>query len=194
MISMEVVNLSFEVRLSNLVSLLHKITNVLEQHHLSYEVVGGMAVIVYVEESSLETTPLTRDVDVMINRADFPQIIEAAEEQGFRYRHAMGVDMLLPGNATKAVQAVHLVFSGEKTNPKQLLPNPPIRPTSKEVEGGQVKMITFEDLLSMKLSAHRLKDQVHVKAFDAAGLIDRDIEERLSEPLAQRLRYVREQD
>jgi hypothetical protein len=187
----EVVNLFFEKRLSNLVSLLHKITRVLTLHRVPYELIGGLAVLVYVEEASPEHTPLTRDVDLMINRSDLERTIKAAAEQGFRYRHAAGVDMLIPEAAQKAIHAVHLRFSGEKVSPNQAVPNPPIRPRNKSVEGQQVMIIDVEDLVIMKLSSFRLKDQVHIKAFDAAGLILPSIEKQLRPQLAERLRYIR---
>lgn len=169
-----IVNLQFEVRLASLVSLLHNITRVLESSHVPYELIGGMAVIVYCEEANSETTPLTRGIDVMIHRAELRQALQATEQQG--------------------ISGINFVFSGEKTNPKQLLPNPPIRPGNKEVEGEQIKIITVEDLITMKLSANRIKDQRHIQVFDEVGLIDPAFEERLSEPLAQRLRYIRAQD
>jgi predicted nucleotidyltransferase len=190
----EVVNLLFEKRMSNLVSLLHKITRVLTVHRVPYELIGGLAVMVYIEEASPEHTPLTRDVDLMIDRSDLERTIKAAEEQGFRYRHAAGVDMLLPEAAQKAIHAVHLLFSGEKVSPNQAVPNPPIRPRNKSVEGGQVMVIPIEDLIIMKLSSFRLKDQVHIKAFDAASLILPSLEKRLNSQLAERLRYIRNID
>ncbi|SPE41339.1 hypothetical protein SBA3_4220028 [Candidatus Sulfopaludibacter sp. SbA3] len=41
------------------------------------------------------------------------------------FRHAAGVDMPLPPAETKALNAVRLIFSGEKTKANQPLPNPP---------------------------------------------------------------------
>ena len=55
-------------------------------------------------------------------------------------------------------------------------------------------VISLADLLRMKLSSWRLKDQVHVQVMDAAGLIDSAVESTLSEELRHRLQYVRETD
>jgi hypothetical protein len=44
----------------------------------------------------------------------------------------------------------------------------------------------------MKLSAWRLKDQVHVQGIDAAGLITPEIESGLPPALRARLQQVRE--
>jgi hypothetical protein len=53
-------------------------------------------------------------------------------------------------------------------------------------------VIALVDLVRMKLSAYRLKDQVHVKALDAAGLITPAVEATLTPELAARLEHVRE--
>jgi hypothetical protein len=46
----------------------------------------------------------------------------------------------------------------------------------------------------MKLSAGRLKDQVHVQGMDAAGLITPELESSLPPALRARLRQVRATD
>ena len=44
----------------------------------------------------------------------------------------------------------------------------------------------------MKLSAFRLKDQVHIQVMDAAGLITAEVEQSLSGQLRSRLQHVRQ--
>ena len=100
--------------------------------------------------------------------------------------------MLTYGPTESAKNAVHLVFSGEKVSPSQAIPNPPIKPALKHVHGKEVSVISIVDLIRMKLSAYRLKDQVHIKAMDAAGLITFDIENTLIPELAARLKNIRE--
>ena len=55
----------------------------------------------------------TKDIDIMIYRADPDRVTEA----------------------TKAANAVHLIVSGENNNPKQTIPNPPLRPEHISVHG-----------------------------------------------------------
>jgi len=71
--------------------------------------------------------------------------------------------LLLYGDTESARNAVHLVFSGERVNPNQTMENPQIAPERKLLLGGEVMVIPVADLLRMKLSAWRLKDQVHVQ-------------------------------
>jgi hypothetical protein len=187
-----VVNLVFEQRLFDLVDVLHKITGPLAMGHVPHELVGGLALLIHVEESDPAHSMLTRDVNLMIRRSDIGRVIGIAENYGFRFRHAAGVDMLLYGDTVKT--PVHLLFSGEKVRPNQATPNPDISPVQKIVHGEQVAVIPVADLLRMKLSSWRLKDQVHVQVMDAAGLITPGVENTLSEELRGRLRYVRETD
>jgi hypothetical protein len=99
--------------------------------------IGGLAVLVHVEEANPELTALTRDVDVMILREDLEPIKTAAARHGFRFRHAAGLDMRLYGERDSAKNAVHLVFSGERVRPNQATPNPPITPEKKRILGGK---------------------------------------------------------
>ena len=66
----EAVNTLFEERLFDLVGVLHKIAQVLSAEGVPYELIGGLAVLVHVEEANPELTALTRDVDLMIRRED----------------------------------------------------------------------------------------------------------------------------
>jgi len=188
----EVVNLMFEQRLFDLVGVLHRITDPLMAANVPHELIGGMAVLVHVEEADPGQSTLTRDVDLMIRRCDLDKVKEVAARHGFRFRHSAGLDMLLHGPSDSARNAVHLIFSGEKVRPNQAAPNPPIQPVRKAILGRQVFVIPLPDLVKMKLSSYRDKDRVHVRAMDAAGLITPEVEQGLPEDLQARLRYTRE--
>ncbi len=186
----EAVNLVFEERLFNLVGILYKITDPLAAANIPHEVIGGLAVLIHVEEADPAHSVLTRDVDLLIRRSDLERVIAVAESQGFRFRHAAGLDMLLHGG--KAANAVHLLFTGEKVKPSQVIPNPELSPERKMIQGREVAVVPVADLLRMKLSANRDKDRVHIRSLDAAGLITPEIERGLPEPLRAKLRHVRE--
>jgi hypothetical protein len=186
------INTLFEERLFDLVGVLHKIAHVFSVAGIPYELIGGLAVLVHVEEVNPELTALTRDVDLMIRREDLERIREAAANHGFRFRHAAGVDMLLYGELDSAKNAVHLIFSGEMVRPNQATPNPAIAPEKKRIHGGEVMVIPVADLVRMKLSSFRDKDRVHVRSMDAAGLITPEVESKLPPELSTRLQHVRE--
>lgn len=188
----EVVNTLFEERLYGLVSIVHRIADALTEENVPYELVGGLAVLIYLEAADPSQSTLTRDVDVMIDRPQIGQVRRLAEQRGFHFRHSAGLDMLIAGTPEMARNAVHLVFSGEKVREGQAAPNPPIRPEKRLLQGREIAVIALEDLIRMKLSAYRDKDRVHVRALDAAGLISAQIERSLASELQARLRHIRE--
>ena len=176
----EVVNILFEERLFDLVGVLHKITDTLRAEGIPHALIGGLAVLVHVEEADPTHSTLTRDVDLMVRREDLDRIKRAAAKNWFRFRHTAGLDMLLYGDADSAKNAVRLVFHDN------------FAPEKKRILGEDVPVIPVADLLRMKLSAFRDKDRVHVRSMDAAGLITPGIEEKLPSELRVRLQHVRE--
>lgn len=181
----------FEERLFDLVGVLHRIASALSADGIAHELVGGLAVLVHIEEANPEHATLTRDVDLMVRRVDLERIKDAAARGGFRFRHTAGVDVLIYGPTDSARNTMQLVFEGEKVRPTQVAPNPQIAPVVKRVKDGDVMVIPVADLVRMKLSSYRLKDQVHVKAMDAAGLITAEVEVGLTGELGDRLTAVR---
>jgi hypothetical protein len=64
----EAVNTLLEERLFDLVGILHKIAHTLANKDIPYELIGGLAVLIHVEEANPEHSTLTRDVDLMVRR------------------------------------------------------------------------------------------------------------------------------
>lgn len=177
----EAINTLFEERLFLLVGILGKITDILTAENIPYELIGGLAVLLHVEEANPEHSTLTRDVDLMVRRSDLDRIKSVAGNNGFRFRHTAGVDMLVYGDTESARNSVHLIFRV----------TPPIEPERKRIHGKEVLVIPVADLIRMKLTSYRDKDRVHVRSMDAAGLITQDIETRLPPELSSRLQQIR---
>lgn len=188
----EFVNVLFEERVFELIGTLQKLSQPLEDAGVPYELVGGLAVFLHVENADSTHSSLTRDIDIMIGRDDLPRVVAIAEEHGFRFRHSAGLDMLLYGETNSARNAVHLLFTGEKVKETQLEAHPGIRPVRAGLHGQDCLVIAVVDLVRMKLSSYRDKDRVHVRGMDAAGLITQEVERALNEDLRSRLRYIRE--
>jgi hypothetical protein len=174
----EAVNTLFEERLFDLVGVLHRISDALTAEHIPHELIGGLAVLIHVEAANPEHSTLTRDVDVMVDRADLDRIKHAAATTGMRFRHEYR-----PARSEKS--AVRLMFSCESFNP-------PIRPEPKHVHGKDVLVIPVADLVRMKLSSYRLKDQGTHSSHGRCGLITSEIEKNLEPDLVARLKHVRE--
>jgi len=186
----ELVNVSFEEQIFRHVGLIDRVASVLEDAKIPYELIGGMAVFIHVHKLDPISARNTKDVDLMIRKSDLARVIQAAEKNGFVFRHAAGVDMLLYGGDKK--QAVHLVFAGEKTKPNQIEPNPDVNPIRERIHGADVWIIPVRDLIRMKLSSDRLSDQVQIQDMDRAGLITPEIERDLPPQLQQNLMRIRD--
>lgn len=182
------VNAFFEERAEKLLDLAALVERLFFAAGLEYRVVGGVATYLYVEEVEPDAGRLTKDVDIAVRRADLEKIAQAAEVFGLKYRHVAGGDMLVRPDQPSARRAIHLVFAGEKGRPEDPEPVPELGPSRRIRE---LRLILLADLVRMKLTSFRIKDQMHLKDLDEVGLITADLETGLSPLLAERLASVR---
>jgi hypothetical protein len=181
--------LAYDLHVEQLFEVLRRFHQSLQSAHIPYRVVGGMAVFFHVNDVEPLRARLTRDVDVAIDRSDLPRIIEAVKLFGFRHRHAAGVDLLVDETQPKTRSAVHFVFVSEKVHNTDLTAIPEFSEAVPTEEG--ILLAPVADLVRMKLTAFRLKDQVHIQDMDSVGLITPEIEAQLPDPLRERLTQVR---
>ena len=163
----------------------------LEAAGIPYAVVGGNAVADWVARVDEAAVRNTRDVDVLLHRADLQRAVAAMSQAGFVYRHVKSVDMFLDGPDAKARDAVHIVFAGEKVHESDLLPLPDV---SESEKSDLYQVVNLEALVRMKLTSFRLKDQVHLVDMLDVGLIDRTWLARLPKELADRLQELLERE
>ena len=154
---------------------------------IPYAVVGGHAVASWVATIDAGAVRNTRDVDILIRRADLPAVTAALEKAGFIRAEVMDVTMFLDGPAAKPSESIHLLFAGEKVRPDHPLPSPDVT-TIDDPAGFHV--IIFEALVQMKLLSNRRKDQVHIEDMIGVGLIDRSWLAKLPAVLAERLKGI----
>jgi hypothetical protein len=161
-------------------------TAALNQNGIAYAVVGGHAVASWVATVDEGAVRNTRDVDLLVRRADLPAITTALEQAGF-VRDELQVIMFRDGPDGRPSEAVHLNFAGERVRPDHLLPAPEIRTVD---DPADYRVITLESLVLMKLMSHRRKDQVHIDDLIGVGLIDASWLPKLPPELAQRLKQI----
>lgn len=160
---------------------------------LPYAVVGGNAVAAWVSRVDESAVRNTRDVDILVRRADFEKIRSALENAGFVYRQvsALGrsgrMDLFLESAEAKARDAIHIVWAGEKVTKDS--PESAPDPAGSEESGG-FALISLESLVRMKLSAFRDKDRMHLRDLLEVGLIDKDWISALPPSLGQRFRLI----
>jgi len=159
-------------------------TRLLEGAGVRYAVVGGNAVAVWVATRDESLVRATRDVDLLITRADFERVQAALESGGFEYRRVAGIDMFLDGPERKAGDAVHIVYAGEKVREEHPTSAPEIIESE---DGPEFRVAKLEALVRMKLAAWRDKDRVHLRDLLGAGVLDETWSSRFDEPLRSRL-------
>ncbi len=161
-----------------------RVATALGNASVPYAVVGGHAVAAWVARVDIEAVRNTKDVDILIDRADLPRVREILESAGFLYRQVNGVDLFLDGPDGSVRSAVHLVFAGERVRAGHLMAAPDV---GESEEGPEFAIVTLDALVRMKLTAFRLKDKVHLVDLLEVGLIDASWPSRLPAGLGKRL-------
>src|SRR5260221_4403941 len=90
---------------------LRRATKALEQAGVAYAVAGGNAVAEWVGRVDEDAVRNTRDVDILVRRADLPAVKAALEPAGFVYCQSFGGDMFLDRPQGRPSSAVHLLFA-----------------------------------------------------------------------------------
>jgi hypothetical protein len=166
-----------------------RVTAVLNQAGVPYAVVGGHAVASWVTTVDEGAVRNTRDIDLLVRREDLPVITTALERAGFVRAEVLDVTMFLDGPDAKPSESIHLLFAGEKVRAEHPLPSPFLS-TIDDPAGFRV--ITLEDLVTMKLLSNRDKDRTHVRDLVGVGLIDQSWLAKLPLVLAERLQAILE--
>lgn len=166
---------------------LRRVTEALNAADVPYAIIGGNAVQHWVAQVDESVVRHTRDVDIILNRADLDRATEALEAVGFIYRKSAAVTMFLDGPDAKARDAVHVVFAGEKVRDDYPAPVPTIEDVALM---GTAKTLPFEQLVRMKLTSFRRKDQVHLLDMISIDLLDETWPARLGSELGARLQQL----
>ncbi len=174
------VNTFFEERLEHLFELASIVERAFAAAGIEYRVIGGLAAYLYVEEREPDAGRLTRDIDIVVRREDLAAIARAVEPFGMQYRHVAGVEMLVQAGQP-ARRAVHMY-------PEAV----PDLGVARVLQG--VRLTPVDHLVRMKLTSFRLKDRMHLKDLDEAGVITPEVEETLSPSQRERLAQVRASD
>jgi hypothetical protein len=180
---------AYDEHVEQLFQVLERVAGALRNAGIEYRVVGGVAIFLHVSEQDPIAARMTRDIDMVVARADLDRIAFAVEPLGLQYKHVAGVDMLVDTASGKARSAVHLLFVGEKVRPDYLDSVPCF--SSAVIAKAGTLLAPVADLVRMKLTSFRLKDKVHIQDLDGVGLITPEIEAGLPGELRQRLVAVR---
>jgi hypothetical protein len=162
-------------------------TAALEAAGVPYAVIGGNAVMAWVEQVDEAAVRFTQDVDLVLRRDDLERAKTALEKAGFVHRRSAGIEMFLDGPGAKASDAVHVIFSGEKVRPEYVAPVPDV---AESVSFKSYRVLSLEAVVRMKLTSNRDKDRMHLRDMLGVGLIDATWPARYPPELAARLQHL----
>jgi len=159
----------------------------LEAAGIPYAVAGGNAVAAWVATVDASAVRNTQDVDILLRRSDLDAAAQAFQRAGFIRRHVAGLDIFLDGPDAKARDAVHVVMAGEKIRPEYDSPAPDVTESEKPEN---VRVVSLEALVRMKLTEFRNKDCMHLRDLLEIGLIDASWTARFPPTLSARLQQL----
>lgn len=165
----------------------------LDQAGVLYAVAGGNAVAAWVARVDETAVRNTRDVDILLRRADLTAARRALEAVGFVYRRVSrlgqpgGLDLFLDGPNASAREAVHVVFAGEKVGAESPAASPDV---AESESAGPFRIVTLTGLVRMKLAAFRDKDRTHLRDLIEVGLVDATWLGELEPVLRERLQLI----
>jgi hypothetical protein len=162
-------------------------TAALEAAGVPYAVIGGNAVMAWVEQVDESAVRFTQDVDIVLRRVDLGRATEALAKAGFIHRRVAGIDMFLDGPDAGPRDAVHVIFSGEKVRPEYVAAVPDV---AESVSFGPYRVLALEAVVRMKLTSYRDKDRTHVRDMIGVGLVDATWPARYPPELAARLQHL----
>lgn len=165
----------------------------LEEANIPYAVAGGNAVAAWVSRVDEAAVRNTRDVDILLRRADLEAATIALSGVGYVHRRVSslgqpgGLDLFLDGPEAKAREAVHVVFALEKVRPDSPVSSPDV---TESEQADQFQLVTLKGLVRMKLAAFRDKDRTHIRDLIDVGLIDSSMLDDLEPELRDRLQLI----
>ncbi len=166
---------------------LRRAVRALEAAGIPYAVAGGHAVAEWVGRVDEEAVRTTRDVDLLVRRADFPAVRSALESAGFIHHHVMDVDTFIDGPDGKPSGGVHLLYAGQKVRAHEPYPSPELDESERAAE---FPVTTLAALVQMKLMAWCNIDRTHLRDLLDVGLIDPSWPARYPAPLDERLQQL----
>lgn len=168
------------------------VSQTLAKAGIPHAVIGGLAVAAQVARVNPYAERNTKDLDILLNRADLERAKAALAPHAFRYRKVMRLYAFMPTQkGAKFEQGVRIIWAGEKVREEYPCPAPSLSSDHFDVGDG-VTYLALQELLVMKLTSFRLKDQVHVQDLLGQGLITSAIRRMLPVELQARLKQVEE--
>jgi hypothetical protein len=106
-------NLLFERGMYSLAEDLERVLHLFAEAGVPFQVIGGLAVNAHLMAASRRSRSfLTRDIDLLVRRADLEEIVRAAKTLGYEPKRMLGGYALI-GPGQELPEAVQMLFVGE---------------------------------------------------------------------------------
>ena len=167
---------------------LRKVTAALDAAAVPYAVIGGNAVACWVGRVDPGATRATKDVDLLVDRADLDRVSDVMQKLGFRREDMRSLVLFIDPDEPSKRSGVHLVWANEKVRPSYSSPAPTVGEAVRDPEGFLV--LGLAALVRMKLTSFRAIDQAHVADLLSVNLVDESVRSSLPPQLRDRLRDI----
>ena len=167
---------------------LRRVAAALDAADIGYAVIGGNAVAAWVARVDPSATRATKDVDLLVERADLDRITEVMDGLGFERHDLRSLVLFTDPDEPSKRAGVHLVWANEKVRPSYALPAPSTDEAVRDEEG--LLILDLPALVRMKLTSFRDIDRVHIADMLSVGLIDPALRRALPDELRERLAEV----
>ncbi len=167
---------------------LRRVAAALDRAGIEYAVIGGNAVAAWVAQADPSATRATKDVDLLVRRADLDRITAALTALGFERQDLRGFVLFVDPDEPSRRAGVHLVWAGERVRPSYTVPAPDVVEAEQHPDGFRV--LALAALVRMKLTSFRDIDRAHIGDLLELGLISDELRTRLPEPLRTRLSEI----
>jgi hypothetical protein len=164
---------------------LRKVTSALDSAGIRYAVVGGNAVASWVGRVDQGATRATKDVDLLVRRADVAAITAAMTKLGFAREDLRDLVLFIDPDEPSKKSGVHLVWAEERIRPSYTVLSPSVEEAVRDPDGFWV--VDLGALLRMKLTSYRDVDRVHVADMIGVGLVSAEVCASLPVQLQERL-------
>lgn len=165
-----------------------RVTAALEAAGVPYAVVGGSAVAAWVASIVLAATRTTKDIDLLVRRADLDRITAELGRLGFRREDLRSLILFLAPDEPSRKSGVHLFWASERVRPSYQRVAPGVDEVTRSL--APFAVLDLAALVRMKLTSLRDIDRVHVADLLRVGLITDKVRARLPADLLVRLSDV----
>ena len=114
---------------------LRRTTAALDAAGVRYAVVGGNAVAAWVGRVDPGATRATKDVDLLVRRADVPQVTATLTALGYAREDLRDLVLFIDPDEPSRKSGVHLVWAGERIRPSYTIDSPTVEESVRDPEG-----------------------------------------------------------